>query len=203
MFAKYDGVSGLMTKDQFINTLRNQELLNVVYSGKEWRENIPLFKFILAADAEWAEFLTETEDKWRWWKQDANADHDKAVFEFIDTIHFMMASLLHKWTPDELESFIEKYPMKIVGLQRVGEGKRLERAIRARAAFALHLYNGSPLDSIEDLCMFIGTVAEMLGLNNIQVHRAYLLKNERNRQRVAGGVLRGEYDKSTESTLTL
>lgn len=86
------------TNEQLGLLLDAQESLNEKYTGKDWRDAIPLSSFLTALDTEIAEYLESSprvgdnekvkSNGWAWWKQNKN----KHYWQFEELLEYFEVS---------------------------------------------------------------------------------------------------------------
>lgn len=177
-----------------------QEDLNIKYGGADWRDNIPVGKAKFAVLDEVSEFLREIESEWKWWKPNGNYHKQKALYELIDVVHFTLLILLLKNELRDVISTLDEQGANPNCLGwRASKESNFSDAITeflGRAA-----YSGIE-DELVRICNVIQTGATLLGCTDKQdIYNAYVMKNQRNHERVDGGILVGKYDKSKESDI--
>lgn len=197
-----------LTVSQLREIFQLQYELNVLYTGNDWRHNTKLGWWLTALSDEWVETTRELEYHWKWYNKNATNNHNKAVFEIADMVHFMTGSILKISDIDDINralSSIEKSKRTIdyfVLLHMDKEDPFLSFQ-KLYAQFIASTVQGLTMLSIERMVLFIGGLTRFLSIINVDIYNAYKIKNQRNRERVAGGVMQGIYDKSKEQELTL
>lgn len=93
------------TNEQLKTILDAQEALNEKYTGKDWRDAIPLSSFLSALDTEVSEYLESSPrvgDKekiknngWKWWKQQKT----KKYWEFEELLEYFEVSAIEPPLP--------------------------------------------------------------------------------------------------------
>lgn len=202
----------LLTPEEFTTLVETQALTNIAYSGEDWRDLIEPGQWLNCISCEWQEFLEEITQTWKWYeKREPKYERQKALFELVDTAHFMAALLLHYTTPQGLAA---TYRRTLEGLQ----GRRLENFPR----FLLGNYQDKHMVLDQTMCDFKRSVVQrngeeavrnfiklvssaslFMGYDAADFFKAYKLKNERNMGRVAKGVMNGVDVKSSESELVI
>lgn len=176
-----------------------QEGLNRKYGGVDWRKGFTMGKAKFAIMDEVGELLRELEHEWKWWKVNPNYHKQKALFEFIDVIHFGMMIVLYHTNHSDVgmattetlfNSFHPTNDKHDDFARTFGEFIRAEHGV---------------LDtdySITLLVELINAGANLLGITDSNaIYQAYIMKNHRNHIRVDSGVLVGLYDKDKEQDL--
>jgi dimeric dUTPase (all-alpha-NTP-PPase superfamily) len=204
-------MSHIVTLHQIRSMCRSQEALNTAYNGDGWRTD-PTFawRFNAAADTELAEFLEEVTEKWKWYERKPVFNREAALFELVDVIHFMLAGYVKHYPMIEIDD-IEALPTGyVVTPDQPNFYSKLSDAYR-------HFWNDiSPARSntyklamsqakftMSYLIDFIQHGIAFLGYNNDELYEAYMLKNKRNHERVAKGVMKGVDVKANEEALCL
>lgn len=185
----------ILTPEQLFNMFDRQEELNIKYSGDDWRNRLTLTQIKCAILDEVSEFLREIESDWKWWKKDANYNKQKALFELIDIIHFSMMAM--QFVGVKLDQNLEQ-----LYLYKDKSGEPLDRFVKSVNRFISSLEN-SNYYIMDDLMTIISSGSDILGLRNGDIYTAYVMKNDRNHERIAGGILTGHYDKAKEAELKL
>jgi dimeric dUTPase (all-alpha-NTP-PPase superfamily) len=177
-----------------------QDDLNIKYGGVNWRDNVTMGKAKFAVLDEVSEFLREIESDWKWWKPSATYHKQKALYELIDVVHFALLIMLKEYDVRDIVSTIDEQ----------GAGTTLfgpwDDPYNIFAESIANLISGAEGADIDDflvyICNIIQTGGELLGCTDPQdLYNAYIMKNQRNHERVDGGVLVGKYDKSKESDI--
>jgi dimeric dUTPase (all-alpha-NTP-PPase superfamily) len=183
-----------MLNDELREMFRLQEALNIEYKGVEWDDVFKIGQIKAALMTEVGEFLNEVTSDWKIWVKGTKFDKEKAVFEFIDVVHFMlMASLFTESDETLAEATCMDSPLYMM------EDKYDQ--------FFLH-FNGflSALDrrdivgQIFHIKATIEVAAGILNMEPGEMFTAYKLKNELNLERARGGI---NYDRSNERELKL
>lgn len=187
-----------VTLEELKFMLEAQEQLNIKYSGDEWRNNITMGQAKFALHEEVAEFINELRPAWKWWGKVEKLDRDKAIFEYIDVLHFAMLIALFNFYPDELETFL---PVGgDMGMNHIDMYNQFSKAIQR---FLIQVDQHNIQDVVVGLYNIINIGAKILDLKDGEVFEAYLKKNALNHKRVENGALDGSYDKSKEESLSL
>lgn len=178
-----------------------QEDLNHKYGGVNWRDGFTMGKAKLAFMDEASEFIREIESDWKWWKVNPTYHKQKALFELIDLVHFGMLIILYNEqhhnigmiTTDVDYSCYDCYPgVDLHDDFSVAVGEFL---------WADHSSMGAGY-GMEILISVIHAGAKLLDITDPEaIYQAYVMKNNRNHQRVDEGVLVGRYDKNNERDL--
>lgn len=198
----------LINADILKRMLAMQERLNVKYNGEEWRDKVKMTKVKLAILDEVSEFLREIEATWKWWKHDPTYNRQKALYELIDLVHFGLLAMLHRYDLEGLTKRIEVDMHNVVHPTHVGSYSmtvlKQEFFMDALLQF-LQLIDDTEQDYRNIIYLFCNLVqagGELIGVTDPQeIYTAYVMKNQRNHERVDGGVMVGTYDKSKESEL--
>ena len=210
---------------QYSDILTRQKGLNDAYNGATWFEdNIFTTRFRCAADVEFVEFLQEINIHWDWYSKKKNhIDKQKALFELVDVVHFMTAAVLRsgslQYIIDGVELGMDEYfnDPNLFFASPTGPDGNFLREMQDRYGFFWKAINELTLEQgltearVNDqltraslhLLTFIAEGIAALGYTAEEFHKAYVLKNERNHARVAGGVMRGIDVKSSETELVL
>jgi dimeric dUTPase (all-alpha-NTP-PPase superfamily) len=195
-----------VSSTQLIEMIRAQEVLNKKYSGLDWRKRVHLGMAKMALVEEMAEMGHEINATWKWWSpvEKHILDFSKATFEFIDVIHFALLLLLYRYSEEELCYALKDEMSNDLEPDMWGAvGDPHNAFIKSVTRFLTAIDIDNRRLAIKGVRNIIETGAVLLGLNDGDVLKAYMLKNERNHKRVEGGVMTGEYDKSKESDLKL
>ena len=93
------------TNEQLKELLDAQESLNEKYTGKDWRDAIPLSSLLTALDTEVAEYLESSprvgdnerikNNGWAWWKQSKT----KKYWQFEELLEYFEVSVVEKPSP--------------------------------------------------------------------------------------------------------
>lgn len=177
-----------------------QDTLNIKYGGENWRDNIKLGKAKFAVLDEVSEFLREIESEWKWWKPNGNYHKQKALYELIDVVHFALLILLLK---NDVRDIISSIGEQGTGPTYFGPWDDVQDIFSDTITEFLGLAAYSDIDDeLVRICNIIQIGGEVLGMTSPQdMYNAYVMKNQRNHERVDGGVLVGKYDKSKESDI--
>lgn len=218
----------LLKPEQLLQMFERQYKTNNLYNKEEWKEQPAFYsRFMAAADTELSEFLEEITGLWKWYeKRNPKFDANKALFEAVDVVHFMLASILKvrdvkkvcqtvvsdqellTWWADAEVSF----PMTNVQVEDPCFYEKLKYQYDRFWNATRILWND--YDCVGEgyawiaiatrhmLC-FISGVCNLLGYTADEFFQAYVLKNDRNQARVLNGVMDGVDVKSAESELTL
>ena len=182
---------------QLVAMIKAQEILNKKFNGEDWRKKMSLGMAKTAMLVEFAEAANEIQATWAWWKRDRTLDLSRAHVEFIDVLHFAMLIALYRNSEEQMiEALYDEEPDMYGPVADPHNNfiKAITRFFTAvdqdnRKNIAVGLYN------------IINTGALLYAMNPGEVFEVYRLKNERNHERVDGGILEGKYDKSKESDL--
>ena len=196
----------LVTKEELFVMFEMQEELNIKYNGTEWRKVVKLGQAKIAMLEELSEFNREIELNWKWWKNpsDRTYDEQKALFELVDMIHFALLLCLRNLSVDSNKIYVEdvfKHDASRLMYGKVNDQEN--QFIKSINLFLLDIDRQDAYYSICGLVNIINNGGILLDLKPGEIYRAYLLKNERNHERVDGGVMTGDYDKSKEKDLVL
>jgi dimeric dUTPase (all-alpha-NTP-PPase superfamily) len=177
-----------MTKQMLKQMLEAQETLNQKYTGKNWRENVPVKNFETAVFTEIAEFLESSPEDWKWWKPDLN-DRQNQYIEVIDVVHFGLSILLKYNSMNEIaDTFNGETIYKAF---RRAEKQDIFRSM-------INFFECPDVNTfftlIIGLCQF---TKKPLSLE--EVWEGYFEKNKLNFERVEGGYMKGEYQKINEN----
>lgn len=196
----------LINRNQLEELIYMQETLNCKYGTVNWRDNFSFGQAKLAVLDEVSEFIREIESDWKWWKVNPNYHKQKALFELIDIVHFTIMMALYHTDVSTLamastdvnldnkpsESSGDKYDDFSVAIgSLITSGNIAERGLFQEGIRNLY--------QIVDI---INTGGALLGITDVNaIYQSYIMKNNRNHQRVDEGVLVGRYDKSNERDL--
>lgn len=214
-----------LTLAQYSDILRRQKVLNDAYNGVTWFEDdFFTTRFRCAADVEFVEFLNETNIHWDWYtKNRNNIDKQKALFELVDMVHFMTAALLRSGSVDKIVDSVSlgmsEYfdDPEMFFCSPTGPNGNFLKEMHDRYGYFWNSVNELTLeqgltearanDQITRASLHLLTlIAEgisALGYSSDEFHKAYQMKNERNHQRIAGGVMRGVDVKANEKPLEI
>lgn len=190
----------LITQNELIDMFERQADLNVKYNGTDWKSRMTSTMIQCAILDEVGEFLREIETEWRWWKFDKNEDKQKALFEYIDILHFMMVYILYDKPLHNVDIEITNIDLKIFSAKIEDRNAALRKFVTAIRDFSYYVDNG---DWELPFLASIQAVSSLLNLEDGDIYKAYLLKNKQNHKRVEGGLLEGKYDKAQEEELKL
>lgn len=189
-----------ITRPQFVEMVVLQEELNEKYSGKSWRKTVPMGKIMSAFFTEYSEFLAEIETKWLWYKKEPNFDKSKAIYELIDVIHFGLTLCLCRHSVNEIEALLSSDPN--LGPYIYGHADdEMCKINRSVNRFIWAVDNDNLEYMIIGMSNIIKSGADLLDLEEYSIFDYYKIKNNRNHQRVDGGILDGKYNKNNESEL--
>jgi dimeric dUTPase (all-alpha-NTP-PPase superfamily) len=178
-----------------------QESLNIKYNGENWRRETSMGKFKFAMLCEVAEFLDEITSQWKWYaKVGLTHNHNKATFELVDIIHFAISLTLYRRSPESINNEIIFVNQPNMFGPVYDQQNQFAKAL---TAFMRSVDNENLEGIVTHLFNIIQTGGELLELKPGVIKTAYDIKNMRNQERVAGGVMVGMYDKSKENELTL
>ncbi|AUR97875.1 dUTPase/dCTP pyrophosphatase [Vibrio phage 1.244.A._10N.261.54.C3] len=182
-----------------IEILRLQVETNELYDP-QWRSNNTLIQFKIAANNEYTEMADEIETVWKWYTPNPTWEPEKALFELVDIVHFSASCILlprSEGVEDTLKT-IQLQDKVFVTNDLLNEA--YDWWLNFNQSVETHMLLAHPC---ECLCYFVGAMLELLGFTQEQYMQAHYKKNARNRLRATGGVIQGNYDKSTETELTL
>jgi dimeric dUTPase (all-alpha-NTP-PPase superfamily) len=192
----------LINAEHLKRMLVMQEELNVKYNGENWREKVQMTKVKFAILDETSEFLREIESTWKWWKHDPVYNRQKALYELIDIIHFALVVVLLKFDLSDINIYIEEHGAHATQFGPFSGAEAYEEYFNdALVRFLKNANHYSDLDDIITVfCNLVQAGGELIGVTDPnEIFTAYVMKNNRNHQRVDGGVMEGKYDKSKES----
>lgn len=198
---KRDHTEFLTSPINLIRMLHWQAELNIIYSGCGWKNTISAGEIESAMIKEYSEFLDEVQDKWCWYKKSPDVDRDKAIFELIDFLHFalMLVQLEHN-IPDIENAITNRQTEPNVDIHAEDPFKVMSRTL---ALFIISFEDKDIKLMVQQLRNMIEIGGTMLDMVPGEIEKAFHLKNMRNRERVNGGILKGEYKKEDEVPLTM
>lgn len=184
-----------------IRMLHWQAELNIIYSGCGWKNTVLAGEIESAMLKEYSEFLDEVQDKWCWYKKAGEFDRDKAIFELVDFLHFALMLMQYEHSLDSLSSCVtNRNCFPDVDVLAEDPFKVMSRSI---AFFILSFENKDPFEMTRQLRNMIEIGGTMLDMVPGEIEKAFHLKNQRNRERVNGGILQGQYKKEDEVPLKM
>jgi dimeric dUTPase (all-alpha-NTP-PPase superfamily) len=197
----------LVTKEELSTMLEMQEELNCKYNVVEWRKIVKQGNAKFALLDEVSEFLREIESNWKWWKNpvDCNYNKQRALFELIDVIHFAMLLCLHKTSLSTNKDLVNLM-LDSIGSFRLMYGKvndQENQFVKSITNFMGAVDNYNEYNTVCGLINIINNGGILIDLKPGEIYQAYLMKNARNHNRVTGGIMTGDYDKSKEEELIL
>lgn len=194
----------MIKSDELAEMFRAQSELNDIYSGVFWRKTISMGDFKFAMLDEVSEFMRETEATWKWYKHPSKQsnNHQNAIFEFIDVIHFALSLVLYRHDVSSICDLVKSGNVyEPTDYVEVDDMNNL--FVKAMTNFLKMVDNDMRAQMVSALINFIQVGGMMLKLEPGDIRKAYEMKYKRNLARVAGGVLTGNYDKTTEEALSL
>lgn len=182
----------MITAEQIISLVDLQKATNVAYFGETWKHYWHQCAVENSVFREWAEFLDEVTSDWKIYGDGIHFNHDKAVYEIVDVVHFMLCDVLIQGNESELAEQYELMGSMEFYVPNPG-------TIRLQGVtFLFKEFMRDP--TCLNLGTFLGHVCSYLNIDGETYMKAHKRKNDRNRLRAAGGT---DYDKSTETPLTL
>lgn len=202
-----------------LEMLKLQHALNNAYNSSTWFDDNTFFsRFHAASMNELAEFLQESNRYWDWYsKKKDHFDREQALFELVDVIHFCLAGLLTtgslETVQQDVASYLQEYDSDQDLLMEIPKAN-IDSVLSRYESFWTTLRRvdiiGTSKGKSEYLglsCLqmiyMIGNGLALLDYRAEQFLDAYKLKNARNFQRVAGGVMQGVDVKASETPLSL
>ena len=190
----------LINRDQLQELIHKQEALNIKYGGVNWRDGFSFGQAKLAMLAEVGEFLDEVEQNWHWYKSKPNYHKQKALFELIDVVHFALMIALYHDSVDDLIKWSTKEYLDDRSFTHVSSS---DKSDDFATAIGYLLASEDDAVFLESILNIINSGAALIGgdFDENAIYHSYIMKNQRNEERVSKGVLVGAYDKSKETDL--
>lgn len=202
----------VMNPEDFKVILETQLKTNEAYSGENWRDVALPGWWMNCVLAEWVEFLDEVTASWKWYeKRTPKFDQSKALFEVVDTAHFMVALMQLKYTNSQLEEFyidaldgygaqtFQEFPRFLLDPEADYHAIMIEQL----TIFLNGINKDFPRASMMAFHKLMSAAQAFLGYDQVDFFKAYKMKNERNMVRVAKGVMSGVDVKKDEMELVL
>lgn len=189
--------------------LDRQERTNAAYTGVSWRGSMDNNKLMAAIMDEAGEFLREVKPVWKWWDKNAVMDREKALFEAVDMFHFLLTFYL-KTMAHEYNGVVTRFEKPETLTTTVESVNKILTTYSAINQCPLKTFNEALSNTLHYKVGFLHSILNMqvaccsiLGYTPEEFYQAYILKNDRNLERVAKGVMDGVDVKATEQELHL
>lgn len=188
-----------VSDDDLVEMIKLQELLNIAYNGEKWRDAIKIGWVKAAVIDETSEFLREISKDWMWWKRDKGVrDTEKAIFEFIDVVHFMLVLALYRISPEGLSLVV--YRTEADADRSFQYPDELNVLFIYQHRFMYGFDYDQQETTMRNFKSFLEMGCKVLEIESGDLMKAYRLKNELNFERVLSGP---GYDRSSERELKL
>ena len=204
------GLTGQQMSNLFVMQLETNELYQ-----STWRD-VPAWQYHAAATKEMVEMMDEVEVNWKFYGSNKTQEFEKALFELVDTVHFLLTYvMLTDWPTQSrsVETALFHQPKTDHWDDMFGDGfddMVADHTMTIADAFpamldCFHKMTATSTTStkIELISRVIYFGSKALGYTITDYLDAHKLKNDRNRIRAAGGAIEGTYDKSQETELKL
>ena len=195
------------TNEQLKELLDAQESLNEKYTGKDWRDAIPLSSFLTALETESAEYLESSPrvgDKekiknngWKWWKNLQNDQQNQAI-ETIDVLHFGLSLLMYLETKENILAINERLTDKDFELDDI-EDTPISIILKSKSNLILNSFDNNFIEVICSLYEILNSMALHCERTLDEIYDGYYKKNALNAKRVEGGYIDGNYMKLDEN----
>lgn len=196
------------TNEQLKELLDAQESLNEKYTGKDWRDAIPLSSLLTALDTEVAEYLESSPrvgDKekiknngWKWWKQSKTNDEQNQAIETIDVLHFGLSLLMFLESKENILDINDRLSEKDLNLEDIQE-KPISLLLKSKSKLVLSSFENDTIEVFCNLYELLLVMAVKCDRNLEEIYQGYFKKNALNAKRVEGGYIQGEYKKIDEN----
>lgn len=193
------------TKEQLRTILDAQESLNEKYTGKDWRDAIPLSSFLSALDTEVSEYLESSprvgdnekikNDGWKWWKALENDNQNQAI-ETIDVLHFGASILMYLRTKEEILKLNET--IQDTELE-INPERPISDILRSKSKLILGAFENDFVEVMYSLMELLVVMSNSCNRNLDDIYNGYFKKNQLNAKRVDSGYMTGEYKKLDEN----
>lgn len=169
-----------------------QDEINEAFSGAQWRD-IPLYKYKIAANSEYNEFMEEMAHEWKWWVPAKTGE--KIVEEFIDSIAFSLAIILHVSNKESLSEYLKTDFDSIDIVATAFNYKGLESIMKAWSNFI----DAKDLRGmVLHLLVYVRLVSKHLNINDYDILEAFTAKHEKNLKRISSGYMETGIKKGLE-----
>lgn len=195
------------TNEQLKELLDAQESLNEKYTGKDWRDAIPLSSFLTALETESAEYLESSPrvgDKekiknngWKWWKNLQNDQQNQAI-ETIDVLHFGLSLLMYLETKENILAINERLTDKDFELDDI-EDTPISIILKSKSNLILNSFDNNFIEVICSLYEILNSMALHCERTLDEIYDGYYKKNALNAKRVESGYIDGNYMKLDEN----
>ncbi|QJT71475.1 hypothetical protein GR28A_00187 [Vibrio phage vB_VcorM_GR28A] len=172
----------------------------------------PPICYALSADREWSEFLDECEGYWKFYATNPNTNREKALFELVDCVHFIISqtlaldanAVLH--VQGTAKNYFSELPdvafgdIGCIDLGNVSKDDMLELIMSLKSQC---LVNIPSMRKLADLSEFITLASNLIGYSIDEYMHAHRLKNRQNHRRATHKAETGDYGKANEKPLSL
>lgn len=167
----------------------HQEEICTRFTGEQWRQEVPRWKFEFAAANEFGEFLDEIQGQWCWWKPSNPIVQNKAIEEFIDVVAFDLSICLHDSSVFMINNVLDD-STDIVKLSNWTYGStRGDALYNTRSAHFALLASCNTRSLMIAFIALIINGSEFLGITPDELYFHFLEKHAKNIKRIESGYM--------------